>query len=232
MDVRGYFTRLANLMQDNPPSVEDQPMLQRLAGLDVAPGSAPDWSGFVPLARAAIRRGVDVAREQLAQGPPRQPGWMSPEIYIGRYATDYAYRAGVARYGLGANLPEDALYPSTTTDASGAPLVAARAYRLRFAPGETPPVNGFWSITLYDAAGYLVANAADRYTVSSRDDLVTDKDGGITLDIHPGPPATGREANWLPTPAECGFNLLGRLYWPRQAALSGEWLMPAVERVQ
>lgn len=235
MDVRIYFDRLAALMQDDPPSAKDEPMLERLAGIDVAAGNTPDWSAFGPLALAAIRRGVDIARGQLAEGPPQQSGWMTPESHIGRYATDYAYRAGVARYGLGANPPEDALYPSTITDVTGAPLVAGGRYRIRFGPAELPPVDGFWSITLYDASGYLVANSANRHAITSRDDLVIDKGGGVTLDLHPGPPAPGREANWLPTPAavqgQNNFNLLGRLYWPQERALADEWSMPPVVRV-
>ena len=107
--------------------------------------------------------------------------------------------------------------------------MGGRAYRLRFEADGVPPVNAFWSITLYDAAGYLIANPAGRYAVSSRDDLVREGDGSLVLDIHSGPPAPGREANWLPAPQEGEFNLLARLYWPREEGLSGDWQMPPVE---
>lgn len=231
MEPRTVFRRLAALMAENPPAAEDTPALNLLAKINVEPADAPDWSGFGPLALAAMAKGVETARSRLADASPGESGWTTPEPHIGSYGTDYAYRAGVARYGLGANLPEDALYPSTQTDASGASLEGGGVYRLRFEAGELPPVNGFWSITLYNAAGYLVANPAERYTLSSRDSLVVDDDGAVTLDIHPGPPAPGREANWLPAPPEASFNLLGRLYWPRQRALSGKWTMPPVVRV-
>ncbi|MFN3835091.1 MAG: DUF1254 domain-containing protein [Glycocaulis sp.] len=231
LDAEAFFARLAGLMATNPPDAEDSAMLDQLSAIGVAPGEDMDWTGFGPLALAAMTQGVRTARERLDAGPPRQDGWTVPAPHIGRYGTDYAYRAGVALYGLGANLPEDALYPSTLTDEGGAPLIGGQTYRIRFAPRQLPPVNAFWSITLYDAEGYLIANPAGRYAVSSRDHLVTDADGGLTLDVHSGPPAPGREANWLPAPQTGEFNLLARLYWPHEDALAGDWQVPPVERL-
>ena len=229
LDAEAFFERLARLMAANPPDAEDDAVLDQLSAIGVAAGQTVDWADFGPLALEAITRGVGTARERLDAGPPRPPGWTLPADHIGRYGTDYTYRAGVALYGLGANLPEDSLYPSTLTDEGGALLMGGRAYRLRFEADGVPPVNAFWSITLYDAAGYLIANPAGRYAVSSRDDLVREGDGSLVLDIHSGPPAPGREANWLPAPQEGEFNLLARLYWPREEGLSGDWQMPPVE---
>lgn len=231
LDAEAFFERLAGLMAANPPAVDDDAILERLAAIGVVPGGDLDWSEFGPLALAAMTRGVAIARERLDAGLPGQHGWTIPAEHIGRYGTDYAYRAGVAMRGLGANLPEDALYPSTLTDRDGAPLMGGQTYRIRFAPGQLPLVNAFWSITIYDGDGYLIANPTGRYAVSSRDRLVTDADGGLTLDIHSGPPAPGREANWLPAPQEGEFNLLARLYWPHEDALAGRWQMPPVERL-
>ena len=231
LDAEAFFERLGGLMATNPPSADDGLMLEQLAAIGVVPGGDLDWSGFGPLALAAMTRGVTVARERLDTGLPGQQGWIIPADHIGRYGTDYAYRAGVAMRGLGANLPEDALYPSTLTGQDGVPLTGGQVYRIRFAPGQLPPVNAFWSITLYDGEGYLIANPAGRYAVSSRDRLVADADGGLTLDIHSGPPVQGREANWLPAPEDGAFNLLARLYWPHDDALAGRWQMPPVERL-
>ncbi|KPP82225.1 MAG: putative exported protein [Oceanicaulis sp. HLUCCA04] len=231
MDAPDFFNRLAMLMEANPPADGDREALARLRALNAGPGEAIDWSGYGILSVQIILRGVAIARERLAQGPEQPAGWVVPENYIGRYGENYAYRAGVSLYGLGANLPEDAIYPSARTDANGEPLQGGQRYRIRFAPEAMPPVNGFWSVTLYDADGYFIANAPGRYARSSRDALIADEDGAITLDIHAGPPEPGREANWLPAPQDGAFTLLARLYWPQETALNGEWTMPPVERV-
>ncbi|GGG94790.1 hypothetical protein GCM10007420_07940 [Glycocaulis albus] len=232
MDAPEFFNRLGALMVDNPPADGDGEALSRMQALGAGPGESVDWSEYGILAVQAILRGVRLARQRLAEGPSQGTGWVMPEGHIGRYGTDYAYRAGVALYGLGANLPEDAVYPGARTDSAGDALQGGEHYRIRFAPDAVPPVNGFWSITLYDEDGYFIANGAQRFALSNRDELVTGADGAITLDIHPGPPAEGREANWLPAPEEGKFTLLARLYWPQESVLDGSWTMPPVERVE
>lgn len=232
MDSQEFFNRLGALMVANPPADGDRQALDRLSVISGGPGVEADWSGYGILARYALERGVSTARQRLADGPDIVAGWTLPQENIGRFGDDHAYRAGVALYGLGANLPEDAAYPAARTDTSGEILNGSNAYRIRFAPDALPPVNAFWSVTLYDTDGYLIANEAGRHALTSRDDLVHDDDGGLTLDIHSGPPDAGREANWLPAPQGSEFTLLARLYWPQEAALDGSWSMPAVERLE
>ncbi|MFC4725673.1 DUF1254 domain-containing protein [Glycocaulis abyssi] len=231
MDAPDFFDRLGQLMVDNPPAETDREALARMRALGAGPGESADWSEYGILAMQVVLRGVAAARERLAEGPSRAAGWVVPDDHIGRYGSDHAYRAGVALYGLGANLPEDAVYPSASTDSSGEPLQGGQRYQIRFEAETMPPVNGFWSVTLYDADGYFIANEANRYALTSRDALVADEDGSITLDIHSGPPEEGREANWLPAPQSGNFTLLARLYWPQEAVLDGEWTMPPVERL-
>lgn len=231
LDAQAFFNRLGALMENNPAAEEDSDALARLRAVSAGPGETLDWSGYGMLSRYAILRGVRIARDRLADGPSRENGWVRPHGHIGRYGQDYAYRAGVARYGLGANLPEDAVYPAAQTDAVGESLEGGARYRIRFAADNLPPVNGFWSVTLYDADGYFVTNDANRYALTSRDELVADENGAITLDIHAGPPEPGNEANWLPAPEEGEFTLLARLYWPQDSVLDGSWTMPPVERV-
>lgn len=230
LDAPQFLDRLGVLLMHNPPADTDAEALAHLEALNAGPGLTVDWSDYGILAVQAMLRGVAVARDRLAQGPEQADGWSVPENHIGRYGDDHAYRAGVALYGLGANLPEDAVYPAARTDAEGETLHGSNRYRIRFTPDALPPVNAFWSVTLYDADGYLVAHEADRHAVTSRDDLVRDEDGSITLDIHAGPPEAGREANWLPAPAGDRFTLLARLYWPQESVLAGEWVMPPIER--
>ncbi|AZU02864.1 hypothetical protein X907_0316 [Glycocaulis alkaliphilus] len=232
MDAPDFFSRLGALMMDNPPAYADRGALARMQALGAGPGESVDWSEYGILAMQAMLRGVRLARERLSEGPSQATGWVVPESHIGRYGTDYAYRAGVALYGLGANLPEDAVYPAARTDMHGEPLRGGERYQIRFEADDLPPVNAFWSVTLYDADGYFIANEANRFALTSRDALVADEDGTITLDIHAGPPEEGREANWLPAPESGDFTLLARLYWPQESVLDGSWAMPPVERVE
>lgn len=232
LDAPTFLNRLGALMVANPPASSDRDALHRLQAINGGPGQAVDWSEYGILAMQAMLRGVDAARARLDAGPVQASGWTVPEGHIGRYGGDHAYRAGVAHYGLGANLPEDAVYPAASRDADGEPLAGGVHYRIRFAPGNLPPVNAFWSVTLYDADGYFIANDANRHALTSRDALVADEDGTITLDIHAGPPEEGRESNWLPAPPRGAFTLLARLYWPQESVLDGSWTMPPVERVE
>ena len=231
LDPQAFFNRLGALMENNPAADDDGDALARMRAVGAGPGDTVDWSDYGMLSLYAIQRGVRIARERLAEGPSQESGWVRPLSHIGRYGRDHAYRAGVARYGLGANLPEDAVYPAAQTDSEGAPLDGSARYRIRFAADDMPPVNGFWSVTLYDADGYFITNDESRYALTSRDALLADEDGAITLDIHAGPPDEGRQANWLPAPESGSFTLLARLYWPQDSVLDGSWTMPPVERV-
>jgi hypothetical protein len=135
------------------------------------------------------------------------------------------------QFGLGANLPEDAIYPASIGDESGKPLDGANSkYVIRFAKDALPPVDAFWSITLYDNDGFQVANPINRFAVSSWMPLKRDADGALTLHFQNENPGTDRETNWLPAP-KGPFNLTMRLYAPKSAALTGVSNRPAIERI-
>jgi hypothetical protein len=130
-----------------------------------------------------------------------------------------------------ANRPADACYPVTEVDADGKPLDGANRYLIRFAgKDDLPPVNGFWSLTMYNAEYFFVANPLNRYTLSQRDKLQANADGSIDLYIQKDSPGKEKEANWLPAP-EGKFILMLRLYWPKEAFLDGTWKPPAVKKV-
>lgn len=226
-----FFQRLAALMQDNPARPADAPMLAKLSSIGVQPG-VHDLTGYGVLARSAIRRGVEAARDRLDQagrvGAYGPTNWRTA-LDLGDYGTRYDLRAGVALLGLGANLPEDAIYPRTDIDARGRALSGDHVYQIRFAPGETPPAGAFWSVTSYDAQGFLLDTP--RHVIGDRDALVRDGDGGLTLTISAVRPEDGAPSNWLPVTAGAPFTLTARLYDPEPAALSGDWRMPAVRRV-
>ncbi len=149
---------------------------------------------------------------------------------MGLYGTNYAFRTGVALIGLGANLPEDAVYANAAVDKDGRPLDSAGRYILHFEADRLPPARAFWSVTLYDAERFLIHNPINRYALSDRDPLIYNADGSLTLYIQTESPGEEKESNWLPAPAAGPFTLTARLYWPEEAVLNGDWTVPGVER--
>jgi hypothetical protein len=166
------------------------------------------------------RSGVERA---LAGG--RAAGWTGGAGAVGKYGTNYAARAAVARGGLGANPPEDAVYMNCAADSAGEALDGSRNYRIHFAKDGMPPVRAFWSITMYGLDGFFVANPIDRFAIGDRDALKFNADGSLDIYIS----HEERADNWLPAPAGA-FNLSLRLYWPSEAILAGRWTPPAVVR--
>lgn len=158
-------------------------------------------------------------------------GWSTPPAILGNYGTFYNARAVVAMVGLGANLPADAMYPNTGLDDSGQALDGSRRYRLHFKATELPPVNAFWSITAYGRDNFFIDNPLHRYALGDRDPLVYNPDGSLDLWVQAEAPAGDKAKNWLPVKSGEPFLLNARLYWPKPAALSGAWGMPALERV-
>ncbi|MBN9023481.1 MAG: DUF1214 domain-containing protein, partial [Rhizobiales bacterium] len=149
-------------------------------------------------------------------------GWSMNTDTMGVYGNYYLKRAIVAQQGLGANVPEDAIYPLNLVDSTGQPLDGAHAYTIHFEKADLPPVDAFWSITLYDQDGFQVANPLNRFAVSSWMPFVYNADGSLDLYFQNESPGKDREANWLPAP-KGAFNLTMRLYAPRSDALTGKW---------
>ncbi len=150
---------------------------------------------------------------------------------MGVYGNYYLKRAIVTQLGLGANLPEDAIYPMNLGDESGKPLDGANKYTIHFDKSNIPPVNAFWSITLYDQDGFQVANSLNRFAVSSWMPFQYSPDGSLDHYFQNESPGAEKEANWLPAPKGL-FNLCLRLYAPKSEALTGKWNPPPVMRVQ
>jgi len=137
----------------------------------------------------------------------------------------------VALYGFGANLPEDAIYPNARVDGHGRPLNGAQRYVLHFAKGRTPPVNAFWSVTMYNSKQAFVPNPISRYAIGDRDRLKFNPDGSLDLYIQNESPGKDKDSNWLPAPKD-DFNLILRMYWPQEAVLKGAWKPPGVQPVK
>ena len=237
LDAGGFFGAFMRVLNQNRPHEADAGFVSRLKPLGIVPGHAFDPSSLPAEYRSAIDRAARDAHGQLARareissgdGSGNANGWRQGKI-IGRYGTAYRERALVARTGLGALPVEDAMYPSTAVDARGRALSGDAAYVLHFTKAEVPPVNAFWSMTMYDADGYFVPNSIDRYAIGDRDRLTFNEDGSLDIYIQAARPSEGRVTNWLPAPAG-PFNLSLRLYWPKPEALSGAWHPPLVRRV-
>jgi hypothetical protein len=233
LGTRDFFERLSALMIDNPPSAADATMLSKLARIGIAPGQPVTWDVVESTAVSAGRWMADFKIAQELKKPrDLVRGWSTPPRILGQYGTQYNIRAVVAMVGLGANLPEDAMYPSTKRDAQGKALNGNHAYRIHFAADQLPPVNAFWSVTAYGSDNFLIDNVEHRYAVGSLSSLTPNADGSIDILIQASPPAKGMDKNWLPVKPNEDFLLNARLYWPQPEALDGRWGMPSVERLK
>ena len=234
LSAEAFFNRLNALLVDNPPEPSDPALMQRIAALGVAPGGTFGMDAFDAETRDAIDEGVKSAQQAIRDEEPklgeRVNGWnLSRDL--GRYGTKYTYRAAWTFFGVGGNLVEDAFYPLSLVDADGRRYDGANRYVLRFRREQLPPVDAFWSVTMYDADSYLVDNPIDRYALGDRSGLTFADDGSLTILIQSDRPGDEHAANWLPAPAGGGFKLALRLYVPKANVADGGWLPPAVERV-
>ena len=236
LDAAAYFQLLAALMKTNPPAAADAPLIAKLAKLGIVPGRDFDAAKLDPATARALDDVPKLAIEKIAaayEAMKPQQGWVVSSK-TGRYGTDYLDRAIITAVGLGANLPQDAIYPTSIVNAEGKPYDGAKKYAMHFDKGELPPVNGFWSLTMYDAHYFFVANPLDRYTLGSRSKFAKNADGSIDLYIQHADPGSKREANWLPAP-EGKFVLMLRMYWPKEKApsiLDGSWKVPPVKEAR
>ncbi len=234
MTPETFIGRLNALLSTNPPYPDDARVMERIAALGIGPGVEFAWSSFEPDVQDAIVAGIEAGkksiREQEAHLGDHVNGWMVA-LDLGRYGTKYAYRAAWTFFGVGGNLIEDACYPLAITDGDGEPLDSSRRYSLHFDRDQLPPVNAFWSLTMYDAESYLVPNAINRYTLGDRSGLGYGDDGSLTLYIQSDKPDASHEVNWLPAPSKGRFKLALRLYSPKYEVAEGTWQPPPIERV-
>jgi hypothetical protein len=139
----------------------------------------------------------------------------------------------VTAIGLGANRVQDAVYPTSLKDAEGKAYEGTNKYVMHFPKGQLPPVGGFWSLTMYDANYFFVANPINRYSISARQKLKANPDGSVDLYIQNQSPGADKESNWLPAPKD-KFVLMLRMYWPNEKSpsiINGTWKPPAVKKV-
>ena len=231
-----FFGRIATVMEGNPPRSADKPVIDQIARIGIVPGTTFDWNGLNATTQNAIRQGFQdgIAQVQAASlnfpGAVEKNGWIT-SYSAGVYGTNYTLNAGEALSNILPNQPQDTLYPFSNTNATGAPYSGAYDYVLHFPANATPPVNAFWSLTMYGTDNYLVPNSINRYAISPHlSNLTHNLDGSLDIYIQHASPGPAKESNWLPAPSG-QFYLEMRLYWPQESALNGSWVPPAVQTV-
>lgn len=233
MPADKYFAYAAELLKLQPPHLTDQPIIARLERLGFEAGKSFDLNAADPAVKKGLESAPADAQKLMAWKLPTLArvanGWSMNTDTMGVYGNYYLKRAIVAQQGLGANLPEDAIYPLNLGDGEGKPLDGANAYTIHFDKDQIPPAEAFWSITLYDNEGFQVANALNRFAVSSWMPFQYNPDGSLDLYFQNESPGAGKEANWLPAP-KGPFNLTMRLYAPSSDALTGKWNPPPVTK--
>ena len=235
MSPEVFFSRFAMLLADNPPRQADGPVIAELASIGIEAGVEFSLSNFDPEIQAAINAGFADGWKELQSYRDKMGekinGWQVT-YDLGRYGTKYAYRAAWTFMAIGGNPVEDALYPLAREDGDGQRLTGANNYTLHFTQEQIPPVDAFWSLTVYDDESLLVANPIDRYSLGSRDEMNYAKDGSLTIYLQHESPGPDKEANWLPAPeGEIGFLAL-RLYVPKQQVIDRKWKPQPVMKVK
>jgi hypothetical protein len=237
MDASTYFNDVCQLMVDNPPYEADAPALASFAKIGI--GSGGDYkayfSGLDDDVKSAIQDGYQSALAKIPLTSPGEEknGWRM--VYnTGDYGTDYMLRAIIDYQGLGANLDDDAFYPSLYVSSDGERLSSDKKYVLHFDKDVIPPVKGFWSLSMYNDKILFAANPINRYNLGSLSDppLITNPDGSIDIYIQRDSPSPAETPNWLPSPASGNFSLTLRLYWPKESVLNKSWAPPAIQLVE
>ncbi len=230
-----FFTLGAKLMARHSPHLTDWSTLARLRRIGLEVGRPFDGQTLPASISHALESvpadALQAMRDKLPSLSPVVNGWQMDTDTMGVYGDFYLKRAIIALVGLGANQPEDAIYPLNVADAQGQPLNGDHNYVMRFAKDELPLVNAFWSVTMYDAEGFQVANVLNRFALGDRDSLVYNADGSLDLYLQHEHPGADKEANWLPAPrGPLGVTM--RLYAPKPQALDGRWNPPSSTRIQ
>jgi hypothetical protein len=235
MSAGKYFAYAAELLRTNPPHLTDGPIIAQMRRIGIEPGKSFDIEKVSSTVRTALEtapsEGQKLMEWKVATLARVVNHWSMNTDTMGVYGNYYLKRAIISQAGLGANLPEDAIYPLNLGDDAGQPLDGANNYVLHFEKDAMPPVNAFWSVTLYDSQGFQVANSLNRFAVSSWMPFSYNADGSLDIYFQNDSPGKDKEANWLPAP-KGPFNLTMRLYAPKSDVLTGRWDPPPVKKTE
>jgi hypothetical protein len=225
------FDEIGAAMEGNPLNPPDPVLVTKLASIGIGPGKVPS-TGANDTIETALQNGITEGQKlidaRVANLGAIINGWLAAP-QLGVYGTDYLFRAAVTQFGLGGNIAQEAYYPST--DSQGKPLSGNSSYLIHLEPGQTPPVDGFWSVTMYNDKSLFVDNPINRYSIGKyTEGLKNNTDGSVDIFIQNASPGADKESNWLPSP-EGPFNMILRLYLPQPQALNGKWQLPLVQHV-
>jgi len=227
------FDEIGAAMVGNPLNPPDPVLVTKLASIGIGPGKVPSTEANDTIKTAlqtGITKGQKMIDSKVANIGTVVNGWLTAP-QAGVYGTDYLFRAATTQYGLGANIGQEAFYPSTFTDSQGLPLSGNSSYLIHFDPGQTPPVDSFWSVSMYNDKYLLIDNPINRYSIGKyTEGLKNNTDGSLDIYIQNKNPGPDKESNWLPSP-EGSFLMFMRLYLPQPQALNGTWQLPLVEKV-
>ena len=242
LNIAEYFTKLAQLMVDNPPAEADVAIVAEMKSIGIEAGKSFSLAQFSPQLQEKLKtipeqehqKWIDMStgKRDAGAGVSVVNNWILAIEGMGSYGTNYDFRAFVAFIGLGANLAEDAIYPSTSMDSDGNSIDGKNNYVLHFEKNAIPPVKAFWSLTAYNSRDFLIKNSINRFALGDRDNLKFNEDGSLDLYIQNSDPKGDKTSNWLPSTQEGLTNLTLRLYWPKESALDKSWIVPAVKKVQ
>lgn len=235
------FFKIVNLgLTENPPPPDEAALMAEFARIGVGPNQTFDPSRFSEKQRNTILEALKLANKEIRGGlsavGTARSGWNYPPSHLGNYGRDYALRAVIALIGLAALEPAEAVYMTSLTDKEGKPLTGENRYRLRFEKGALPPVDAFWSLSMYevmpDQRSFFVDNPIRRYAIGDRTKgLKVNADGSVEIHIRHQSPEKDLESNWLPAPPGV-LRLCFRAYQPREPILKGEYVLPWIERVE
>ncbi len=236
MSPDAFYRRMATAMGGNPLSSVDKPVIDQIERIGIVPGTPFDWNSMDATMQDAIAQGAQDGMAHVNAAAVDWPGGVDANgwdvVYdMGAYGTNYALRAGLAAGYAAGNLAEDALYWWSFANVTGVPYSGTYAYVLHFEGDNTPPVNAFWSVTLYNIDGQFVPNPLNQYAITSHSgNPKYNPDGSLDIYIQKASPGADKESNWLPAPSG-EFIFILRQYWPQESALNGSWVPPAVQTV-
>ncbi|WP_426573803.1 DUF1254 domain-containing protein [Aquihabitans sp. McL0605] len=231
VDPATFFESLPTVLDDVPPLPGEEALYAAVRAILAAAEADPHVKELLDEVASETERDVVHPLFHWSNvGLPVGAGWTSPKTSA-EFGTDYYARLSVARTNIFVNLPTETTYFYNQADDTGADLHGDHAYTVTFPAGGLPPVQGFWSLTLYNEHHFFATNDLVRYSLGTKNaDLEHSEDGSLTLHVQATPPAEAPHANWLPAPAGQPFSLYLRTYWPAEAVLAGEWVPPTIAR--
>jgi hypothetical protein len=234
-----FFNILNFVLQFAPTDPSETELMARFAKIGVGAGKTIDVGALAPEMKTALEQGMadawtefeNLQKQKIDTGEITLGEMFGTREYL---KNNYLYRMAAAVNGIYGNSKEEAMYPVYAIDVAGQKLNGANNYTVHFASGQLPPVNSFWSLTMYELPqSLLVANPLNRYLLNSPmlQQFVKDVDGGITFYVQNQSPGKDKEPNWLPAP-KGPFIMFMRLYWPKDEALNGTWKQPPLTKTQ